>query len=238
MGPWDPPPPDEAARLFAPLRVPWWIAGGYAVEFAVGRAFRDHGDIDVLLLRRDQLAAQHLLAGWERWAADPPGTLRRWLPGEVLPPYVHDIWCRPGPDQPQAVSAKSRLARGVWQLMLDDAEGGDWLFRRDPRIRLPVERLGRVSGTAFRISAPEVQLLYKAGSPRPRGSALVVRPPQRGDVQLLHGHHRGGRPGGLGSVRVEEQLGQPFGHDLPGEAVPVLQPAAGPSSPPSARLLQ
>ncbi|MFI5769300.1 nucleotidyltransferase domain-containing protein [Streptomyces sp. NPDC051658] len=156
-GPWDPPPPDEAARLFAPLRVPWWMAGGYAVEFAVGHAFRDHGDIDVLLLRRDQLAAQRLLAGWEWWAADPPGTLRPWLPGEVLPPYVHDIWCRPGPDEPWCV-----------QLMLDDAEGDDWLFRRDPRIRLPLDRLGRVSGDGVPYLCPEVQLLYKAGSPRPK----------------------------------------------------------------------
>lgn len=53
-GPWDQPPPDEAARLFAPLRVPWWIAGGHAVEFAVGHAFRDHGDIDALLLRPER----------------------------------------------------------------------------------------------------------------------------------------------------------------------------------------
>ncbi|MEU9314448.1 amino acid transporter [Streptomyces sp. NPDC048295] len=163
-GAWDPPPPDEAARLFAPLRVPWWIAGGYAVEFAVGRAFREHGDIDVLLLRRDQLAAQHLLADWEWWAADPPGTLRRWLAGEVLPPYVHDIWCRPGPDEPWRV-----------QLMLDDAEGGDWLFRRDPRIRLPVGRLGRLSGDGVPYLRPEVQLLYKARSPRPKDERDFAR---------------------------------------------------------------
>ncbi len=52
--------------------------------------------------------------------------------------------------------------------MLDDAEDGDWVFRRDPRIRLPLDRLGRVSGDGVPYLAPEVQLLYKARSRRPK----------------------------------------------------------------------
>ncbi|MEU3224272.1 amino acid transporter [Streptomyces sp. NPDC006976] len=150
-GPWDPPPLAEGVRLLAPLRTRWWIAGGYAVELAVGRAFRDHGDIDVLLLRRDQSEIQRILPDWEWWAADPPGTLRPWRPGETLPPGVHDIWCRPGPDEPWRL-----------QFMLDDAEGDDWVFRRDSRVRLPLNRLGRVSGDGVPYLAPEVQLLYKS----------------------------------------------------------------------------
>ncbi|MGC5401791.1 nucleotidyltransferase domain-containing protein [Streptomyces sp. DT20] len=156
-GPWDPLSlPGTAARL-APLRTPWWIAGGYAVELAVGRAYREHGDVDVLLLRRDQLAVQRTLPGWEWWAADPPGTLRPWDSGEVLPADVHDIWCRPGPDEPWRV-----------QFMLDDVAGDDWVFRRDPRIRLPLDRLGAVSGDGVPYVVPEVQLLYKSRSRRPK----------------------------------------------------------------------
>ncbi|MGW1181252.1 nucleotidyltransferase domain-containing protein [Streptomyces drozdowiczii] len=156
-GPWDPPPLAEAVRLLAPLRAPWWIAGGYAVELAVGRAFREHADIDVLLLRRDQLEAQRVLSGWECWAADPPGTLRPWRAGEILPAGVHDIWCRPGADEPWRL-----------QFMLDDTDGEDWVFRRDPRVRLPLERLGRVSDGGVPYVAPEVQLLYKSKSRRPK----------------------------------------------------------------------
>ncbi|WP_406454688.1 amino acid transporter [Streptomyces sp. NBC_00876] len=147
----------EAVRLLAPLRTPWWIAGGYAVELAVGRAYREHGDIDVLMLRRDQLSIQRILPGWEWWAADPPGTLRPWHPGETLPPQVHDIWCRPGPAEPWRV-----------QFMLDDVDGDDWVFRRDPRIRLPLDRLGGEVGDGVPRVAPEVQLLYKSRSRRPK----------------------------------------------------------------------
>jgi len=49
------------AAVFSRADVPWWIAGGYAIELAVGHAFREHEDIGVLLLRRDQLAVQEVL---------------------------------------------------------------------------------------------------------------------------------------------------------------------------------
>ncbi|MEV6646704.1 hypothetical protein [Amycolatopsis sp. NPDC051371] len=52
---WEPAPLSEVVELFSAVRAPWWIAGGYAIELAVGRAFREHADVDVLLLRRDQL---------------------------------------------------------------------------------------------------------------------------------------------------------------------------------------
>jgi hypothetical protein len=53
--------------------------------------------------------------------------------------------------------------------MIDDVEGDNWLFRRDNRVRRPVARLfGRASRPGFPVLAPEVQLLYKSGSPRDR----------------------------------------------------------------------
>ncbi|MCK9932767.1 hypothetical protein MXD62_37475 [Frankia sp. Mgl5] len=47
----------------------------------MGNQFREHSDIDVAVLRRDQLAVRRVLVGWEWWAADPPGTLRFPGPG-------------------------------------------------------------------------------------------------------------------------------------------------------------
>jgi hypothetical protein len=142
------------ASLFAGTR--WWLAGGYALELAAGHQWRDHGDIDVLLLRQDQLSAQRALAGWEWWAADPPGTLRPWQAGETLPPAVHDIWCRPAP--------------GPWriQVMLDESAGEDWISRRNPGIHRPIATLGHVSASGTPYLAPEIQLFYKAKGLRPK----------------------------------------------------------------------
>jgi Aminoglycoside-2''-adenylyltransferase len=127
FGPWEPAQPSEAAAIFAAMPCPWWIAGGFAIELAIGRPVRTHADIDVLVLRQDHLRVQQALHGWEWWAADPPGTLRPWLPHEQLPAAVHDIWCRPGPADPWRI-----------QVMIDESSDGDWVSRRNPSIRRPM----------------------------------------------------------------------------------------------------
>ena len=157
LGPWEPAELGCVAVVFSAAQAPWWIAGGYAIELAVGRAFRQHDDIDVLLLRRDQLEVQRLLPGWEWWAADPPGTLRPWNAAEILPAGVHDIWCRPGPSDPWRI-----------QFMLDEADGETWVSRRDNRIRRPARQIGARSADGIPYLLPEIQLFYKAARRRPK----------------------------------------------------------------------
>ncbi len=156
-GPWQPADPAEVAQIFGRSQARWWIAGGYAIELAAGRPIREHADIDVLLLRPDQLAVQRVLPGWQWHAADPPGMLRPWQPGEELPADVHDIWCRPGADQAWRI-----------QVMLDECRDGDWVSRRDARIRRPVASIGFVTPEGIPYLAPEIQLLYKARARRPK----------------------------------------------------------------------
>jgi len=154
---WDPASLPEVAELFSRVRAPWWIAGGYAIELAVGRAFREHADVDVLLLRRDQQAIQEALPTWEWWAADPPGTLRPWTRGEVLGDDVDDVWCRPSASAPWRI-----------QFMLDKADGDEWVSRRNPAVRREIALLGGVSADGIPYLAPEVQLFAKAHRTRPK----------------------------------------------------------------------
>lgn len=67
LGRWEPLPPGGVVALFhgRTSRAPWWIAGGYTIELFVGHPLRDHGDIDVLLLRGDQGVVHDVLAGWD-----------------------------------------------------------------------------------------------------------------------------------------------------------------------------
>ncbi|MFJ9787127.1 nucleotidyltransferase domain-containing protein [Amycolatopsis sp. NPDC101161] len=154
---WDPAPLPEVAALFSRVRAPWWIAGGHAIELAVGHAFRPHADVDVLLLRRDQAAVQEALRSWEWWAADPPGTLRPWRPGEVLPPGIDDVWCRPSASAPWRI-----------QVMLDESEGNEWVSRRNADVRREIALFGTVSPDGVPYLAPEVQLFAKAAGTRPK----------------------------------------------------------------------
>lgn len=182
-GRWEPASPAEVAEIFNGCQVRWWVAGGYAIELAAGRPIREHSDIDILLLRRDQLVVQQALPGWQWQAADPPGSLRSWQPAEQLPAGVHDIWCRPGPGEPWRI-----------QVMLDESSGNDWVSRRDERIRRPITSLGSVTADGIPYLAPEIQLFYKANARRPKDEAdfAAVLPtlttPQRrwlGDVLSL-----------------------------------------------------
>lgn len=144
---WQPLSVEEVANLLSGLAVPWWIAGGWAIDLYVGCHTRTHRDIDVLVRRDDQLEVRRHLSGWDFAKTG----LKRWLPGEFLKPPVNDIWCRRTPDSPWLL-----------QLMLLDTDGGEWVFRRDPSIRGSLEGLGCLTPSGIPYLAPEIQLLYKA----------------------------------------------------------------------------
>ena len=160
--------PTGVTELLRGVPCRWWIAGGWAIDLHVGRQTRDHGDIDVLILRDDQFAMQQALRGWDLHAADPPGALRPWQVGEVLPARVHDIWCRRSPTSPWSL-----------QIMVDNSRDGMWTYRRDVRIQRPLSELdGAASNGDRRVLAPEVQLLQKSKAQRPKDDAdfLAVHP--------------------------------------------------------------
>jgi hypothetical protein len=168
-GRWDPLSPQEVGTLLSSLSVPWWIAGGWALDLYLGRQTRDHDDIDVQILRRDQRAVRASLAAWDLQAALPrprpeSWPFRPWRLGEEIDPRIHDIWCRPAKSAPWRV-----------QLMLADSDGADWLYRRDPRLRRPLARLGCRSADGLPYIAPEVQLLFKAKGPREKDEADFAR---------------------------------------------------------------
>lgn len=73
LGRWVPDRPEDVVTVFDKADFPCWIAGGYAIERAVGRELRAHGDLDVLVLRRDQALVHELLVSWDLHVADPPG---------------------------------------------------------------------------------------------------------------------------------------------------------------------
>lgn len=164
LGRWDPLSQVDVVDVLRGLDRPWWVAGGWAIDLHLGRQTREHADLDVLVLREDLRAVQRHLACWDVHAADPPGSLRPWAPGEVLPARVHDLWCRRTPSSPWSL-----------QLMVDDAPHGTWTYRRDGRVTRPVDELAGPASDAERaVLAPEVQLLQKSSRPRAKDEADLV----------------------------------------------------------------
>jgi hypothetical protein len=144
----------EVAALLDGMPIRWWVAGGWAIDLFVGAPTRDHDDLDVAVLRPDQLAVQSHLDGWDLRVAHH-GRLTPWAPGRPLAPDEHGIWARPDPASPWRL-----------ELLIDEVVGGRWAYRRNPAVRLPLERLGRRTATGVPYLRPEVVLLYKSRQPR------------------------------------------------------------------------
>jgi Aminoglycoside-2''-adenylyltransferase len=71
LGPWDPLRPQDAVSELAAWAAPWWVAGGWAIDLLLGRQTREHGDLDLLVLRRDQASVREELRDWDVHAARP-----------------------------------------------------------------------------------------------------------------------------------------------------------------------
>jgi hypothetical protein len=152
--PWSPLPVNAVVELMRGAPFFWCLAGGHAIERVVGRPYRPHDDIDIVVLRPDHLALRQWLKDWHLAAADPPGSLRSWNDGETLPWRVHDLWGH-------------RDGTEAWELqvMIQEADAGSWYFRRDDRVH------GRVDDLAVTVDGVpclrmDLQLLYKSKSSR------------------------------------------------------------------------
>lgn len=92
-----------------------------------------------------------------------------------MTPPGHAVWCRPDPS-----------ADWAFELLLNDTAGDDWVFRRDDRIRRPLTSIGGTTSEGIPFLAPEIVLLYKAKSRRPRDEEDLAHA-----LPALHSDQRG-----------------------------------------------
>ena len=150
---WDALSPHELRGLMEGFAAPWWVAGGWALDLFLGGQTRQHGDIDIAILRGDQLALREHLAGWDVHVAHK-GELTPWAPGDWLMAPRHQFWARRSPEEAWSL-----------EILLEDREGDDWLFRKQPSLRMPLRAVGGATADGIRYMSPEVVLLYKANAP-------------------------------------------------------------------------
>lgn len=148
----------EVAESVAKLRAPFWFSGGWAIDLHLGRVTREHHDVDVLILRRDHLELHKALKQFSLKKIIPHpegmpnrGTIVEWPKSERLELPAHQINAyRAGEQEP------------AFQVMLAESSGNDWIFRRNPEIRMPLARMGFYPLWGLPYLAPEIVLLFKA----------------------------------------------------------------------------
>lgn len=163
---WAPLPVSEVVAVFSGAPFRWFIAGGHALEMAVGRVWRPHGDVDVGVPRSEVRAVHAHLEGWDLHVA-AAGTLTPWS-GRPLDEAMQEnnVWARRSPE-------------GPWEFDIT-VGGGDrdaWWSRRDPSIRVPwPAALEHRDGIPF--LAPHLQLLMKSKDVREKDDVdarVVIR---------------------------------------------------------------
>ena len=160
-------PVHAVGSLLSGLAVPWWITGGWAIDLSVGHVTRDHADVNVMMLERDEHALRGLTGVDIQLIADgqPPGP---WPAGRRLT-AVPD----PGPDHgpkggPGRPMGPDRLVLRGEDLPLPaevipaSAVGAIWVYKEGSRVFIrPLADITRYrQGIPF--LAPEVVLLIKA----------------------------------------------------------------------------
>lgn len=148
---WEPFSVQEIADIFSVFNIPWWIAGGCALGLFLGKQTREHLDIDVLILRKDQFYLQEKLQNWILFKTQSPG-LDFWKKDEFLESPVNSIWVKDKTDSPFQ-----------FEIMLMDTERDEWIYRRNKRIRGKIIDLGLFTDDGIPYLKPEIQLLYKGG---------------------------------------------------------------------------
>ncbi|HEV2593077.1 MAG TPA: hypothetical protein VGU02_14425 [Gaiellaceae bacterium] len=156
-GRWQPLKPREVGELLdgAPFR--WWIGGGWAIE-AAGGTPRRHDDTDVVMLLDDLPTVREWLAEFHLWEAHA-GALQPLLAEDEPREGRRQLWVRRDADSPW-----------LCDIQLNPVQEGRWLFKRDARISLPLDELGRTFDGIPYLWAP-VMLLHKAKTVRAKDQA-------------------------------------------------------------------
>ena len=148
---WEAWRPEQVARLLEGVRVPWYVAAGWAIDLFLGGQRREHEDLEIAVpnTRFDEVA--DLLGGFDIFVitglrqATPLASARDRLAD------THQTWIR----EPET---------GVWRfdLFREPSDGDTWICRREPSIRLPYAELIEWTDDGIPYGRPEVVLLFKA----------------------------------------------------------------------------
>ena len=139
----------------ADLPVPWYVAGGWAIDLFVGHVTREQQDVDLVIGRLHQRAVYQHLADRDWYTIVPhpdgligKGTIEPWDGTPLMLP-AHQIL------------ADDEDGRRI-EFLLSEIDEGLWRSRRNPEVTMPTVRMALTTSDGIRYLAPEIVLLYKA----------------------------------------------------------------------------
>ncbi|WP_067545482.1 hypothetical protein [Nocardia crassostreae] len=145
--------PAEAAERLSHTRPCWYVAAGWALDLFVGGLGRDHSDLEIGVPRARFTEIMAAFPGYE-W--DVIGDGHAWPFPEQSHTH-HQTWLR-----------EPAIGRYRLDVFREPHVGDRWVYRRDPAITLPHADLILRTSDGIPYLTPEVALLFKAKSRRPK----------------------------------------------------------------------
>jgi hypothetical protein len=145
------------AERLSGLPVPWCIAGGWALDLFLGEQTRPHADLEIAIPADGFAEVVARFGDCAFYAAEG---------GQVLPasPVTlrasHQTWAW----DPTA-------GRWRFDVMREPHDAGNWIYRRDHRIRYPYAEIIGFDPGGIPYLAPEIVLLFKAKGTRIKDQA-------------------------------------------------------------------
>jgi hypothetical protein len=182
---WHPWPLPVIADHLAGSTVPWYVAGGWAIDLFHGAPTRAHADVEIAIpAGRFGEVTAHFPECDFYVAGD----------GQVVPPSSKTLQAH---HQTWAWERGAQMWR--FDVFREPHDGASWICRRDPRIRRPYAEIVRCSPDGLPYLCPEIVLLFKAKAARDKDQVdfEVTAPLLSGDQRrwlndalgVVHPHH-------------------------------------------------
>jgi len=147
---WDAWSPHELGRRLREAILPWYVAGGWALDVWHGMQTREHEDLEFVVIRNDVDHFRTILHELDFFTVKD-GAI------EYLPPTAHlpsDVWQLWGGD----------MRQGCWRvdLMIEERTPDLWVYKHDRTINVARSDAVRLSEAGIPYLAPMNVILFKA----------------------------------------------------------------------------
>jgi len=151
---WIPWRPRELADRLRGVEIPWYVAGGWALDLYRGVESREHEDLEIGVPVGGFAAIRTALSEFE---FDVVRNGRRWPLDSAAFAVSHQTWVR-----------DAGAGAYVLDVFREKHDGETWICRRDETIRMRYDEIILRTADGIPYLTPKIVLLFKAKAARPK----------------------------------------------------------------------
>jgi len=130
---------------------PWYFAAGWAIDLYLNKNTRNHDDVELAIYREDQQEIHELLGKHWRMEVIKDRKQYLWQKDDYIGLPHHQIHVK---------NPQTKII--LFDIFLLDNDKSNWIFRRNKKITMDIEKIYRLNSENLPYLTPEINLLFKA----------------------------------------------------------------------------